>query len=55
MTDFNIKILTDWKDKRFSFFADPQKKEKESHHTFGTLPFARHKPTLRKSQRAKSC
>ena len=31
------------KDKRFSFFADPQKnKEKECHHTFGTLPFARH-------------
>ncbi|MDA3904637.1 MAG: hypothetical protein PF484_01035 [Bacteroidales bacterium] len=30
------------KDKRFSFFADPQKKENESHHTFGTLPFARH-------------
>ena len=30
------------KDKIFSFFADPLKKEKESHHTFGTLPFARH-------------
>jgi hypothetical protein len=29
------------KDKRFSFFADPQKR-KESHRTFGTLPFARH-------------
>jgi hypothetical protein len=34
--------MTDWKDKRFSFFADPRKTEKESHHTFGTLPFARH-------------
>ena len=34
--------MTDWKDKRFSFFADLQKKEKESHHTFGTLPFARY-------------
>jgi len=30
------------KDKIFSFFADSLKKEKESHHTFGTLPFARH-------------
>lgn len=29
------------KDKRFSFFADLQKK-KESYHTFGTLPFAQH-------------
>jgi len=30
------------KEKRFSIFADPHKKEKGSHHTFGTLPFARH-------------
>ncbi len=41
-TKYEIKKVTDWKDKRFSFFADPRKKEKESHHTFGTLPFARH-------------
>lgn len=33
--------MTDWKDKRFSFFfADPQKRKAESHRTFGTLPFA---------------
>ena len=30
------------KDKRFSFFADPQERKAESHHTFGTLPFARY-------------
>jgi hypothetical protein len=43
------------KDKRFSFFADPQERKAESHHTFGTLPFARHtSQRLRKSQRAKS-
>lgn len=30
------------KDKRFSFFADPQKRNVESLPTFGTLPFARH-------------
>jgi hypothetical protein len=30
------------KEKRFSFFADPQQKETESRPTFGTLPFARH-------------
>ena len=34
--------MTDWEDKRFSFFANPRKTEKESHRTFGTLPFARH-------------
>jgi len=28
------------KEKRFSFFADPEKREMESRHTFGTLPFA---------------
>jgi len=43
------------KENRFSFFADPQKRNTESRHTFGTLPFARHtEPLLRKSQRAKS-
>ena len=31
------------KEKRFSFFADPQKRKAESRPTFGTLPFARHK------------
>jgi len=30
------------KEKRFSFFADPQERKAESQHTFGTLPFARH-------------
>jgi hypothetical protein len=30
------------KEKRFSFFADPQEKKAESQPTFGTLPFARH-------------
>ena len=30
------------KEKRFSFFADPQERKAESRHTFGTLPFARH-------------
>lgn len=34
--------MTDLKDIKFSFFADPRKTEKESHCTFGTLPFARH-------------
>jgi len=28
-TKYDIETLTDGKDKRFSFFADPQKKEKE--------------------------
>ena len=32
----------DMKEKRFSFFADPQEKKAESQPTFGTLPFARH-------------
>ena len=31
------------KEKRFSFFAYPQKRKVESQPTFGTLPFARHK------------
>jgi hypothetical protein len=30
------------KEKRFSFFADPQERKEESRPTFGTLPFARH-------------
>lgn len=42
------------KEKRFSFFADPQERKAESRPAFGTLPFARHEPTLRKRQRAKS-
>jgi len=29
------------KEKRFSFFADPQERKSESHPTFGTLTFAR--------------
>jgi len=42
-TKYEIEKVTDWKDKRFSFFADPQKRKAESRPTFGTLPFARHK------------
>jgi hypothetical protein len=30
------------KEKRFSFFADPQERKAKSRPTFGTLPFARH-------------
>jgi hypothetical protein len=30
------------KEKRFSFFADPQERKTRSRPTFGTLPFARH-------------
>ena len=30
------------KEKRFSFFANPQERKVESRPTFGTLPFARH-------------
>jgi hypothetical protein len=30
------------KEKRFSFFADPQERKAESQPAFGTLPFARH-------------
>jgi hypothetical protein len=41
-TKYEINGTTDWKDKRFSFFADPQERKAESRHTFGTLPFARH-------------
>jgi hypothetical protein len=55
MTDFNIKILTDWKDKRFSFFADPQKINKECPRTFAHLAACSHtKPTHEGSQKSKS-
>jgi len=37
-----IKKEMTMKEKRFSFFADPQKRKAESRPTFGTLPFARH-------------
>lgn len=37
-----LKWFENEKDKRFSFFADPQERKAESRHTFGTLPFARH-------------
>jgi len=30
------------KEKRLSFFTDPQEGKVESRHSFGTLPFARH-------------
>jgi len=30
------------KEKRFSFFADPQERKSENQPTFGTLSFARH-------------
>ena len=30
------------REKRFSFFADPQERKAESQPTFGTLPFVRH-------------
>jgi len=39
-TKYEIEKVTDWKDKRFSFFADPQERKTESRTTFGTLPFA---------------
>ena len=55
----NLKMkqkMTDLKDKRFSFFADPQKnKEKECHHTFAHLAACIHsKPTREGSQKSKS-
>jgi hypothetical protein len=37
----NEKEMT-MKEKRFSFFTDPQERKAESRLTFGTLPFARH-------------
>jgi hypothetical protein len=45
MTDKNgLRINNEMtmKEKRFSFFADPQERKAESQPTFGTLPFARH-------------
>ena len=39
------------KEKRFSFFADPQERKAESRHTFGTLPFAR--PTSQRFAKGK--
>jgi len=39
------------KEKRFSFFADPQERKAESHPTFGTLPFAR--PTSQRFAKVK--
>jgi len=41
-TKYEINEMTYWKDKRFSFFADPQERKADSQHTFGTLPFAQH-------------
>ena len=37
-----MKDRNTMKEKRFSFFADPQERKAESRPTFGTLPFARH-------------
>ena len=37
-----MKYKMTMKEKRFSFFADPQERKEESRPTFGTLPFARH-------------
>jgi hypothetical protein len=45
MTDKNglrMKNEMTIKEKRFSFFADPQERKADSRPTFGTLPFARH-------------
>jgi len=46
MNEFKTKYwesgMTELKEKRFSFFADPQERKAESIPTFGTLPFARH-------------
>ena len=45
MTDKNglrMKKEMTMKEKRFSFFADPQERKAESRPTFGTLPFAQH-------------
>ena len=39
------------KEKRFSFFADPQKRKAESRPTFGTLPFAQ--PTSQRFAKVK--
>lgn len=37
-----MKDRNTMKEKRFSFFSDPQERKAESRPTFGTLPFARH-------------
>ena len=42
LTKYEIEKMTEWKEKRFSFFADPQERKAESRPTFGTLPFDRH-------------
>jgi len=39
------------KDKRFSFFTDPQERKAESRPAFGTLPFA--KPTSQRFAKVK--
>ena len=41
-TKYDLEKFPYLKDKRFSFFADPHRKEKKCQRTFGTLPFARH-------------
>jgi len=52
-TKYDLEELYDSKDKRFSFFSDPQKKEKLSH--IWHIAFCpTQKSTPRKSQRAKS-
>ena len=45
----------DWKDKRFSFFADPQERKGKPSHIWHIAFCPSLKPTLLKSQRAKSC
>jgi hypothetical protein len=37
-------------EKQFSFFCRPAEKENKKRYTFGALPFARQKTTLRKSE-----
>jgi len=55
MTDYIIKISTDFKDKRFSFFADPHKKKRNCPRTFAHLAAcSRTKPTHEGSQKSKS-
>lgn len=55
MTDDLIKILTDFKEKRFSFFADMHKTNKECYHTFAHFGACiRTKPTRKGSQKSKS-
>ena len=55
MTDNDIKISSDFQDKRFSFFADPRKTENECPRTFAHLAANSHtKPTHEGSQKSKS-